>query len=322
MLIQECNKFYHPALPEILEVLTSACGTHGLPLAQTWVSCAQQGKRGPRHSAENYVNCVSTVDSACCVADPRVQGFHEACSEHHLLKGQGVAGRAFKTNQPCFSADITSFKRNEYPLSHHARMFGLCAAVAIRLRSLQAPTSDFVLEFLLPVDCRDPEEQKRMLCSLSMVIQKVCRSLRVVTDKELEEETSSLVSEVTVLSDDSPTRKVIWRTPTDKGFQEQSSWTGKEPQRDVNITLPFQQEKVRESLSEKSLEFRQHQQDSSLQGSFICRDDTTFGKSTLLSASKTGERRRSKAEQNITLQVLQQYFAGSLKDAAKSIGGK
>ena len=109
LLNQACNEFYQAALPEILEVLTSACGTHELPLAQTWVPCIKQGKGGSRHTDENY----ATVDSAYCVADPRTQGFLEACSGHHLLKGQGVAGRAFTTNEPYFSADIASFSKTQ-----------------------------------------------------------------------------------------------------------------------------------------------------------------------------------------------------------------
>lgn len=248
--------------------MKSACGNHNLPLAQTWVPCILQGKGGCRHSDENYIRCVSTVDSACYLCDPQMQTFHEACSEHHLLKGQGIVGQAFMTNQPCFSSDVTSFTKTEYPLSHHAKMFNLRAAVAIRLRSIHTGKSDFVLEFFLPVNCSNIKEQTELLNSLSGIIQKVCRSLRVVTDEELEEEEKGL--------------------PLD-GVS-----------------------------SKKSSDLEQSQEDDSLRTT----EPSGFDAGSLTNVGKRGERKRAKFEKTITLDVVRQYFAGSLKDAAKSIGGK
>lgn len=116
------------------------------------------------------------------MADPLVPGFLEACSEHHLLKGEEVVGKASTTNQPCFSEDITAFSKTEYPLSHHARVL---AAVAILLRSIYTGNADFVLEFFLPLNCKNALDQKKTLDSLSSVLQQACRSLHVITDDEL-----------------------------------------------------------------------------------------------------------------------------------------
>ncbi|XP_004301980.1 PREDICTED: protein NLP5-like [Fragaria vesca subsp. vesca] len=303
--IKQVNgKPYQAVLPEIREVLRSACETHNLPLAQTWVSCIQQAKDGCRHSDDNYVHCVSTVDQACHVTDPHIRGFHEACSEHHLLKGQGIVGRAFMTNQPCFSNDITSLAKTEYPLSHHARMFGLHAAVAIRLRSIDTGSTDFVLEFFLPVDCRDPEEHKKMLTSLSLIIQNICRSLRVVTDKELEEEIDLPVSEVIVPSDPRPSGIASFA----------------EVQQTDNDVSIFPKEKARKMPSAKSSKLMP--QDLNVKGVDCVGEFSTIveGSFSSVGASKTGEKRRTKAEKAITLEVLRKYFSGSLKDAAKSLG--
>ncbi|KAE8669935.1 Protein NLP2 [Hibiscus syriacus] len=199
--VEARNELYQAALPDIVEVLRSICKRYMLPLALTWAPCLNQGKSGCRHSDENFYRCVSTLDSACFVADEGLSGFLEACSEHHLFQGQGIVGRAFTTNKQCFATDITAFSKTNYPLSHHARMFGLRAAVAVPLQSTFTGSVAFVLELFLPKDCCDSEAQKHTLNSLSSFMQQACQSWHVIVDKELEEEVILPVKEMEVSSD-------------------------------------------------------------------------------------------------------------------------
>ncbi|XP_051138008.1 protein NLP5-like [Andrographis paniculata] len=305
---------YQAALTEIRNVLKCVCEAHELPLAQTWSPCSQKGKGGCRHSDENYERCVSTIDSACYVGDQQAYGFHEACSEHHLLRGEGIAGKAFLTNQPCFAQDITAFSKTEYPLAHHARFFNLCAAVAIRLRSTYTGTAhDFVLEFFLPLNCKAAQDQKRMLESLSYVIQHTCQSLRVVTDQELAQETPP--------ADGKYPKSTVGSSP------EISSWVR-------HMMDSQQQHKGKGIVSLQDHPDDKEEEEEEMEGGFrvttqwdaqqnleheLGSQDT--GKFILDSKSSTvTDKRRPKSEKTISLQELRQYFAGSLKDAAKSIG--
>ncbi|KAK1408225.1 hypothetical protein QVD17_39860 [Tagetes erecta] len=142
---QICNKSRQQALAEILEVIAAVCETHNLPLAQTWVPCRHKSVLayggGFKKSCSSFDGscmgqvCMSTTDVAFCVVDAHMWGFRDACAEHHLQKGQGVAGRAFATRSSCFCENITHFGKTEYPLVHYARLFGLVGSFAICLRS-------------------------------------------------------------------------------------------------------------------------------------------------------------------------------------------
>lgn len=152
-----------------------------LPLALTWV---------PIHEPANFTGLQSKTmlqihELACYASDPQMQEFLHACAEHMLEPGQGIAGKALESNVPFFSSDVREYTIRDYPLAHHARKSGLRAAVAVRLRSGLTGSDDYVLEFFLPVNCRGCEEQQLLLNNLSGTMQRMCRSLRTVSESEL-----------------------------------------------------------------------------------------------------------------------------------------
>ncbi|OIW16465.1 hypothetical protein TanjilG_19181 [Lupinus angustifolius] len=358
------DELYQAALNEIVEVLTSVCKTHNLPLALTWAPCIQQGKYGCGHSAtdQNYVYCVSTVDSACFVVDLDILGFQEACSQYHLYRGQGIVGTAFTTAKPCFAIDITAFSKAEYPLSHHANMFGLHAAFAIPLRSLYTASADFVLEFFLPKDCHDPEEQRHMLNSLSMLVQQGCRSLHVVTEDEFtlplpspppppppphNKEEAHMIEKLLFAStlSSSQVESSSWiahmmeAQQKGKGVSVSLEYELEEPKEEFKVTTNWDgsNELIQAQTTQVFSEFTEQSSGSRSRAStvevgtgggeecysFSGRHSSTTTTTTTNSGGggrKTGDKRRTKAEKTISLPVLRQYFAGSLKDAAKSIG--
>ncbi|RVW48383.1 Protein NLP2 [Vitis vinifera] len=314
--VKACNELYQAALPEILKVLARVCRTHRLPLAQTWAPCIQQGKGGCRHSDKNYALFLSTVDHAYYVTDPKFKGFNEACFDHHLFRGQGVVGRALTTNQPCFESDITAFSKTEYPLSHHARMFGLRAAVAIRLKSIYNGSADFILEFFLPTDCQETEEQKQVLNSLSIVIQQTYErvkqegSVKLLSPpiKEPSREESSWIAHM------------MEAQKKGKGVSVSLEYQKEEPEEEFKVTTNWDNTEVELHHGQVFSEFGQPQQNSGAKGSVEGGGDSSFGGQHSSGSRKAREKRRTKTEKTISLQVLSQYFAGSLKDAAKSIG--
>lgn len=281
-------------MAEVSELLITVCEAHKLPLAQTWVRCRSCGGGG-EDTEKAALTTAGAPFHLAAGADAR--GFRDACVEHHLQRGQGLVGTAARApggGRLC--ADVARCSKDDYPLAHYAGMYGLAGCLVLRAELSAAAMADaaaatagdeedcVVLELFLPPDCTGVAEQKAAVDAVSATIKQCSGNLKAIVISNLDD--------------------LFLDTMADGDHQLRHEMD------DLGDDQRCSDEEDLQLLENTNIgELNIHNADQ------IRNEDPT----SQVGKNKT---KRGKAEKSVTLEELQKHFSGSLKDAARSLGGK
>ncbi|CAM0913327.1 unnamed protein product [Alopecurus aequalis] len=289
-----CNS--EAAQAAVSELLAVVCQTGELPLAHAWVRCQRCSQSSAADDNDEHFS-LTTAGAPFHLATGAVNYsvFREACEEHHLRWGQGLVGEAAVAGRTYFCADVSRRSKDAYPLAHYARMHGLAGCLAVPLRlpwSTEEDEECVVLELFLPPDCRSAAEQKALVEAIASTIREQCSggSLTATTAMNC---LRNFSVEAVVADADVATELNGHGDYDAKGSEEEN-----EHQLTPDVPDGDQEEARIHDADQKGAK------------------DRVRPPEVEMMKKKTGR----KAGKPVSRKVLEGYFSGSLRDAARSLG--
>ncbi|CAM0947129.1 unnamed protein product [Alopecurus aequalis] len=284
-------------MSEVSELLAAVRDAHELPLAQAWIRCQRCSQSSPDDNDDRF--SLTTAGAPFHLAADAVNYgvFREACTEHHLQRGQGLVGEAAVAGTPRFCTDVSRRSKEAYPLAHYARVHGLAGCLTVPLRLPRSTMDDggqeddeecVVLEFFLPPDCRTATGQTALVDAIASTIREQCSG------------GSFNASAMNILHGFS-----VEAILADGDAASEMNGHG---DYDANDSQEEDEHHLAADVPDGEQEASTH--DADQKGAEDCVRPPEMMK------KKTGR----KAGKPVSRKVLEGYFSGSLKDAAKSLG--